>query len=88
MGVVMNSPEFSADFGCKLDSPMNPSSKCSVWSSPSSSSDNSVISQNTKTGINENPTTKEDVQVIKEHIRTNVPNSLPSLIRNMIGPIG
>ena len=29
----MNSKEFSADFGCALDTPMNPSNKCSVWSS-------------------------------------------------------
>jgi hypothetical protein len=84
----MNSPEFASDFGCKLDTPMNPSSKCSVWSSPSSSSDNSVINQNTKTDINEDPTTKEDVQVIKQHISAHVPNSLPSFIRNMLGPIG
>ena len=79
----MNSPEFSADFGCKLDSPMNPSSKCSVWSSPSSSSStNSIANQN-----KEDPTTKEDVT--RQHIsKTDVPDSLPSLIRNLIGPIG
>ena len=84
----MNSPEFASDFSCKLESPMNPSSKFSVWSSPSSSSDNSVINQNTKNRNNEDPTIKEDVQVIRQHISTHVPNSLPSLIRNMIGPIG
>ena len=78
----MNSPEFSADFGCKLDSPMNPSSKCSVWSSPSSSSsNNSITNQN-----NGDPTIKEDVT--RQHISTDVPDSLPSLIRNLIGPIG
>ena len=30
----MNSREFAADFGCPLESPMNPSKKCSVWTTP------------------------------------------------------
>jgi neprilysin len=31
LGTIANSHEFSKDFKCPLDSPMNPSEKCKVW---------------------------------------------------------
>uniref|UniRef100_UPI00358F17BC endothelin-converting enzyme 2-like n=1 Tax=Myxine glutinosa TaxID=7769 RepID=UPI00358F17BC len=31
LGTLSNSPEFSQHFHCPLDSPMNPSTKCSLW---------------------------------------------------------
>lgn len=31
IGPLANTPEFAAEFGCPLGSPMNPVKKCSVW---------------------------------------------------------
>ena len=30
-GPLSNMPEFSKDFNCPLNSPMNPTHKCTVW---------------------------------------------------------
>ena len=82
----MNSNEFATDFGCKLDTPMNPKSKCSVWSSPTSSNNFAPNKQYKKDNITEH--------VIKESMMThqNITNppeySLPTFIRNLMGPIG
>ena len=82
----MNSYEFAKDFGCKLDTPMNPKSKCSVWTSPISLNESVPNVQNKKENITE--------QIIKESMMThqNITNpaehSLPTFIRNLIGPIG
>ena len=82
----MNSREFAKDFGCKIDTPMNPKSKCSVWTSPTSLKDST-------------PDEKDELNIKKEHNVTesmmtqqNITNqtsfTLPTLIKKLIGPIG
>ena len=82
----MNSNEFAKDFGCKIDTPMNPKSKCSVWASPTSLQ-------------NSTPDEKDEIYSKKEHNVTesmmtqqNITNqtsyTLPTLIKKLIGPIG
>ena len=82
----MNSNEFAKDFGCKIDTPMNPKSKCSVWTSPTSLKDST-------------PDEKDEIYSKKQHNVTesmmtqqNTTNqilyTLPTLIKKLVGPIG
>ena len=82
----MNSNEFAKDFGCKIDTPMNPKSKCSVWTSPTSLK-------------NSTPDEKDEIYSKKDHnvtesmmtqqnITNQISYTLPTLIKKLIGPIG
>ena len=82
----MNSNEFAKDFGCKINTPMNPKSKCSVWTSPTSLKDST-------------PDEKDEIYSKKQHNVTesmmtqqNTTNqilyTLPTLIKKLVGPIG
>ena len=82
----MNSNEFAKDFGCKLDSPMNPKSKCSVWTSPISLNKSVPDVQNKKENMTEQ--INKESMMTHQNITNPAVHSLPTFIRNLIGPIG
>ena len=87
-GVIMNSPEFSADFGCKLDSPMNPRRKCSVWSTPTIAKDNLSSKTNEKIKLSKLPIFKEIRVYDNQNVSTSMSFPLSSLIRRLLAPVG
>ena len=82
----MNSKEFAKDFGCKIDTPMNPKSKCSVWTSPTS------LKYSTTNDDDEIHTKKEhnvtESMMTQQNITNQISYTLPTLIKKLIGPIG
>ena len=83
----MNSHEFAADFGCKLDSPMNPKTKCSVWTTPALAKDHSSTKHEKKHSIIKQIDAKEHAS-LKNQTVIYPKHALPSFIRKLIGPIG
>ena len=82
----MNSREFANDFGCQIGTPMNPQSKCSVWTSPTSTNESIPDKQN-KTDSMKEQNVKE-AMMTKQNITNPISNSLPTFIRSLLGPIG
>ena len=95
----MNSLEFAADFRCKVNTPMNPRKKCSVWMSPASSRDQLPLRKN---DINNENKEENIIEEKLESVNSNVTYlrpipiqylkkisaAYPSLLRHLIGPLG
>lgn len=82
----MNSHEFAHDFGCQIGTPMNPLSKCSVWTSPTSMNETISDKQNKKDNMKEQNV--KAAMMTKQNITNPISNSLPTFIRSLMGPIG
>ena len=83
----MNSPEFSVDFDCPINSPMNPETKCSFWTSPTYSADNSPITEHNEKKLSNAEIRKDANTFEKQQPNSEMSFSLSSLI-GVTAPIG